>query len=91
MVWRHSYREVRYDRNGGGLIVTGVLLKNLFKTVRLSFRCPKCRQMVRPDKWPSFECKHKGTPHEKGMLSDPDKFLLDEVIIDIDEVAFKEV
>ena len=42
------------------------------------FHCPKCGQRIRP-KNNRFECKHQGTEHKKGMLDDPDKYLLDEV------------
>lgn len=48
------------------------------KSYHFQFHCPKCGQRVRP-KGNKFECKHQGTEHKKGMLDDPDKFLLDEV------------
>jgi len=55
----------------------------------LIIRCPTCEQRVRPNKDGTlrFECKHKGTPHEKGLLSDPDRFLIDEVVICKQEVG----
>ena len=58
---------------------------------RLIFKCPICEQRVRPNKDGTlrFECKHKGTPKEKGMLSDPDRFLIDEVIIKKDHKGGK--
>lgn len=46
------------------------------------FHCPKCGQRVRP-KNGRFECKHQGTEHKKGLLDDPDKYLLDEVVFKI--------
>jgi len=45
---------------------------------KLEFECPTCGQKLRP-KQGRFECNHKGTTHEKGFLSDSDKFELDEV------------
>ena len=45
---------------------------------KLEFECPVCGQKLKA-KAGRFECNHKGTTHQKGMLSDADKFELDEV------------
>ena len=45
---------------------------------RLEFECPLCGQKVKP-KQGRFECNHKGTNHEKGIMSNPDRYELDEV------------
>lgn len=53
--------------------------------MRFHFHCPKCGQRIRPKNNARFECKHQGTEHKKGMLDDPDKYLLDEVDFKEDE------
>ena len=54
---------------------------------KLEFDCPICKQLLKA-KGGRCECNHKGTPQEKGMFSDPDKFELDEVHVRI--VTYKE-
>ena len=47
---------------------------------RLRFFCPLCEQRLKATK---LECNHKGTTHEKSRFSDPDKYALDEVNVEI--------
>lgn len=54
------------------------------KRFTIRFFCPECGQQVRPKDGFRFECKHKGTPKEKGKLSDPDKYLIDEIVIEME-------
>lgn len=50
------------------------------------FHCPLCGQKLKP-KQGRFECNHKGTTHQKGRFSDPDKYELDDIAVTTKEVS----
>lgn len=56
---------------------------------RFQFECPVCGQTLKA-KQGRFECNHKGTSSQKGFLSDPDKFEIDEVHVKIIILTTKE-